>query len=419
MNRPTFQEKTEVKVISHDFTAFYRINGEDKNYDMYGWRGKVTEIIGFDDNRNEIAKPYTPENYPTKWWVNVEFISPVDGKSCRVTFDNWPEQLATVQKKFIDIENLREKDEVIGQNSEGLDIIRRSNAGAFTEGDIIQISTKIDGANASIAWDETTGQLEIFSRTNKLDPTKNDLRGFYNYIKTVIEPKIDWKNMGKKQNLVIFGEWCVGHSITYNKEWYNKWRIYDIWDKADNNYWSQDAVRAFCMTFDLEYIEELYYGPFVSWEHCRSFIGKSTAYGPQQEGVVIKNQTKLDDMTVRSPKYIKIVDEKFKERMEKPKEKKPVDPEVEAARQKAFELAETVVTEARVKKIILKLIDEKILPENLTPKDMGNVMKHLPKLVYADIEKEEPETLKALAENGGKTVATVAAKIARKIVVGE
>ena len=45
-------------------------------------------------------------------------------------------------------------------------------------------------------------------------------------------------------------------------------------------------------------------------------------------------------------------------------------------------------------------------------------MKHLPKLVYADIEKEEPETLKALAENGGKTIATVTAKIARKIVLG-
>ena len=74
MNRPTFQEKTEVKIVSYNRAAFYRINGEDKNYDMYGWRGKVTEIIGFDDNNNEIGKPYTPENYPTKWWVNVEFI---------------------------------------------------------------------------------------------------------------------------------------------------------------------------------------------------------------------------------------------------------------------------------------------------------------------------------------------------------
>ena len=95
-----------------------------------------------------------------------------------------------------------------------------------------------------------------------------------------------------------------------------------------------------------------------------------------------------------------------------------LETEVEAARQKAFELAETVVTEARVKKIILKLIDEGVLPETLTPKDMGNVMKHLPKRVYDDVLKEEPETMNVLAENAGKTLATVTAKIARKIVIG-
>lgn len=54
MNRPTFQEKTEVKIVSHDRVAFYRINGEDREYDMYGWRGKVTEIIGFDDNKTRL-----------------------------------------------------------------------------------------------------------------------------------------------------------------------------------------------------------------------------------------------------------------------------------------------------------------------------------------------------------------------------
>lgn len=415
MKRPDFNEKTEVKVISHDCSAFYHINGKDQEYDMYGWRGKVTEIIGFDDNKNEIAKPYTPENYPTTWWVNVRFISPIDDMPFDMTFDNWPEQLATVQKKFIDIENLRENDEVIGQNTEGVDIIRKSNVGTFEVGDIIQITTKIDGANASISWDETTGQLEIFSRTNKLDPVKNDLRGFYNYIKTVVKPKTDWSIYS---DFVFFGEWCVSHSIKYNNDWYGKWRVYDIWCKSANTYVSQERVKATCKQLGLEYIEELYNGPFISWEHCRSFMNKSTAYGPDQEGIVIKNQSKFFKPENHFPAYLKIVNESFKETM-KVKPPKEIDPEVEAARKKAFELTESVVTEARVKKIILKLIDEKILPENLTPKDMGLVMKHLPKLVYADIEKEEPETLKALAENGGKTIATVTAKIARKIVVGD
>jgi hypothetical protein len=413
MNRPTFQEKTEVKIVSHDRVAFYRINGEDREYDMYGWRGKVTEIIGLDDN-NEIAKHYTPENYPTKWWVNVRFTSPVDGMPFDITFDNWYAQLAAVQKKFIDIENLREHDEVIGQKEDGTDIIRKSNAGTFVVGDTIQITTKIDGANASIAWDETTKKLEIFSRTNLLN-TSNSLRGFYDYIKTQIEPRTDWSEY---KDLVFFGEWCVGHSIkSYNKDWFNKWRVYDVWNKERGKYLDQTSVKALCNIIGLEYIEELYYGPFISWDHCRSFLHKSTAYGPDQEGIVVKNQAALFRSENRFPVYLKIVNESFKETM-KVKQPKEIDPEVEAARKKAIELANSIVTEARVKKILLKLIDEGLIPENLTPKDMGLVMKNLPKRVYEDVLKEELETVKAIGENASKIISTTVAQIARKIVVG-
>ena len=410
MKRPNFNVGSKVKAIVH--TNYEAMRG----IDIYGWRGTVTSIVGLNDNWEKVSEPYTPENYPTRWSVNIDFVSPKD--DCyieKVTTTNYEHEIELVQKKFIDIENLRENDEVVGQNAEGIDIIRKSNAGEFDVSDIIQITTKIDGANASIAWDETTGQLEIFSRTNKLDPVKNDLRGFYNYIKTVVEPKTDWSQF---KNLVFFGEWCVGHSIkSYNKDWFNKWRVYDVWNKERGKYLDQLSVETLCRIIGLEYIEELYNGPFISWDHCRSFMNKSTAYGPDQEGIVVKNQTALFRPENRFPAYLKIVNESFKETM-KVKQPKEIDPEVEAARKKAFELAETVVTEARVKKIILKLIDEKILPENLTSKDMDNVMKQLPKRVYADIEKEEPETLNALGENGGKTIATVTAKVARKIVIG-
>ena len=414
MNRPSFQENTKVKVISHDCIAFYHINGESQAYDMYGWRGKVTEIIGFDDNKNEITKPYTPENYPTKWWVNVRFTSPVDGMPFDMTFNNWPEQLAPVQKKFIDIENLREHDEVIGQKEDGTNIIRKSNAGEFDVSDIISITTKIDGANASIAWDETTQKLEIFSRDNLLD-TSNSLKGFYDYIKTQVEPKADWSQY---KNLVFFGEWCIKHTIKYNNDWYDKWRVYDVWNKERGKYLDQLSVQALCHIIGLEYIEELYDGPFISWDHCRSFMNKSTAYGPDQEGIVVKNQTALFRHENRFPAYLKIVNESFKETM-KVKQPKEIDPEAEAARKRAIELANSVVTEARVKKMILKLIDEGIIPENLTPKDMGLVMKHLPKRIYDDdVLKEEIETVKAIGENASKIISTSVAQISRKIVIG-
>ena len=49
MKRPDFQEKTEVKVISHNFTEYVRVNGVETNTDMYGWRGTVTAITGLDE----------------------------------------------------------------------------------------------------------------------------------------------------------------------------------------------------------------------------------------------------------------------------------------------------------------------------------------------------------------------------------
>ena len=415
MKRPDFKVGSKVKVISKDYTEYTRVMGIETNVSMYGWRGVVSDISGFDNEWKLIQEPYTSENYPTNWQVDVKFTSPNTGDEYVVSFRDYETQLAIVQKKFIDIENLREFDEVIGQKEDGTDIIRKSNTGEFDVSDIIQITTKIDGASASIAWDETTNQLEIFSRTNKLDPVKNDLRGFYNYIKTQVEPRTDWSQF---KNLVFFGEWCIKHTIKYNNDWYGKWRVYDVWNKERGKYLDQISVKALCHIIGLEYIEELYYGPFISWDHCRSFMNKSTAYGPDQEGIVVKNQAALFRPENRFPAYLKIVNESFKETM-KVKPPKEIDLEATALRQHNIELTNSIVTEARVKKILLKLIDEKILPENLTPKDMGSVMKHLPKLVYADIEKEEPETLKALAENGGKMIAAVTAKVARKIVIGE
>lgn len=427
MKRPDFQEKTEVKVITHDKHEYIRENGIERQLDMYGWRGKVVKITGIKDHAElkgtgkryeEVARPYTPENYPDIWWVDVKFKSPIDGSEYVMTFEKWEKQLIPVQKKFIDIDYIREDDIVIGKKEDGTNAIRPKNTGAFEPGDIIQISTKIDGANASVAWDETTGKLEIFSRTNLLD-SPGALRGFYDYIKTEVEPKLLKYPIDDIKNLVVFGEWCVKHSITsYNKDWYNKWRVYDIWDKASGKYMPQGWVKLFCVKHGLEYIEELYYGPFISWDHCRSFLSKSTAYGNEQEGIVIKNQSKLGKEDNRAPAYLKIVNERFKEAQHSTKEKKQIDPEVEAAKAEAAKLAASIVTEARVRKLILKLIDEGKLLAELQPKDMGAVMKLLPKMCFDDCLKEEPEIVKQLGEHAGKCIAAEAAKWARKIVVG-
>lgn len=403
MKRLDFQEKTEVKVVNKDCAG-------------YGQRGTVAELkVDIDGksinpliDKEQLKQAYADGLEPKMtWYARVKFVG--DDGNCWFKAD----ELEPVQKKFIDIDYIREEDLVIGKKDDGTDVVRPKNTGAFEPGDIIQISTKIDGANASVAWDDTTGKLEIFSRTNLLD-SPGALRGFYDYIKTEVEPKHDW---GIWPWFVFYGEWEVSHTCKYNKDVYNKWYIYDIYDKLAGCYLSQENVKKLCKALNLDYIEELYYGPFISWDHCRSFLNKSTAYGLEQEGIVIKNQTKLGNSDNKNPVYIKIVNDKFKESMHSKKEKKPIDPEKEAEKQKAIELASTIVTEARVKKIILKLIDEGKLPETLQPKDMGLVMKYLPKLVFADVVKEENESVKLLGEYAGKFIAAETAKQARKIVI--
>ena len=421
MKRPNFQEKTEVKVICKKMPSFY------------GKRGHVTKILVRVDgheydsiaDKDAIKAAYAEgKEAEMVWHVSVRFPeSEIEDSSFlnpKTEYQFEPEDIEPVQKKFIDIEHIREDDIILGKKADGTDAVRLKNTGAFEPGDIIQITTKIDGANASIAWDETTGKLEIFSRTNLLD-SPGALRGFYDYVKTEVEPEF-LKRMNSDfpslKEYVIFGEWCVGHTIKdYNKEWFNKWRVYDIWDKTNQCYLLQNIVEAICEDFGFEYIEELYYGPFISWEHCKSFLNKSTAYGPTQEGIVIKNQSKLG-INNKYPCYLKIVNTAFAEHQHSKKEKKPIDPLEDLEKQNAANLASTIITEARIRKLILKLIDEAKLPSELKPTDMSAIMKLLPKYVFDDVIKEEKEVVVQLGKFAGKVISQQTAKLARKIVIG-
>ena len=56
-------------------------------------------------------------------------------------------------------------------------------------------------------------------------------------------------------------------------------------------------------------------------------------------------------------------------------------------------IADSDVTIARVRKIILKMVDERELPENWIALDQKIIMRKLSSAVYYDCVKEEPETV--------------------------
>ena len=302
-------------------------------------------------------------------------------------------------KHYMEIENLRENEEQIG------DIVRKNNTGAFEVSDIIQITEKYDGSNASI--EKVDGEICAFSRKQPV-VFNNTLNGFFGFVQEKVASGLDIPD-----GFVVFGEWSgARNKIVYEKK--KMWLVFDIFNKESESYMPQEYVKHFCKEHGLDYINELYYGPFISWDHCRTFC-HSPAYGDTQEGIVVKNQSRLTG--AGDYFYLKIVNTEFKERMKKvPKE---ADPEKEAERAKAVSLIESIVTRNRVEKMLFKLRDEGIIGSELTPGDMGTVAKHLPKRIYEDCMKEEPEIVIAAGEYAGKLCASVAMSIARELIIGQ
>ena len=305
-------------------------------------------------------------------------------------------------KHFMDIVRVKE-------NSE--DGLVAANTGAFEVGDHIQISEKWDGANGSIAWED--GELKAFSRKNELNMS-NNLRGFWEFVQTLDKEK--FRDLG---NRVLFGEWGISHTVKYNQDAYSKWYVYDMFDKDTEQWLPQTVVKEFAESHGLEYIHVLYDGPFISWEHCRTFL-HSPAYGKDQEGIVIKNQSKLNSPDCRNPFYLKIVNDEFCETKINNHIKKILDPQHLAEKAAAEEMASQVVTEARVRKEINKQIDEGLLPEQLTPRDMAIIARNLPQRIYDDIVKEESDLIGDVISNQffGKAVGSQAMNWAKKIVLG-
>ena len=282
----------------------------------------------------------------------------------------------------------------------------------FEVGDHIVIQTKIDGANAAIRYDPETDSIVAQSRKNILD-THNTLRGFYEFTQLLDKEAI--KSALVKGEIILYGEWLVPHTVQYPKEAYNQFYVYDMFDLVNQVWVPQSWVKFWANKLHFPYVKTWYDGEFISWEHCKSFLPNS-AYGEvEQEGIVIKNETKLNSLDNHEPFYVKIVNTRFKEKMDR-KEKKSQSPEQIAFEEEENSKAKTIVTRARVEKLLHKFVDEGILPENWCGEQMNIVARNLPKRIFEDCMKEEKEIVAAI-DNFGKRASSIAMKTAKDILV--
>lgn len=274
----------------------------------------------------------------------------------------------------------------------------------FRKGNEIIIQEKIDGANIAIRYDSETDMVIGQSRNNLLNE-ESDFNGF-----------IEWKNKLDKNlvksvlgdNLVLYGEWLVPHRVVYPMERYKNAYFYDVLDIETKSYLPQDKVKEIVNALDLIYVPVFYEGEFVSWEHCRQFVGQTQLGGETGEGIVVKNITRLNKGDYF---YLKIVHEKFSE-IKIPK----WDDSFKTKRRTESELlAETIITSARIEKILEKLVDEGVLPENWGVDEQPLILKNLTKFVYQDCMKEEPETVNNI-ENFGKIANKVTVRVFKEIL---
>lgn len=281
------------------------------------------------------------------------------------------------------------------------DIIRmghRESAGVICEGDWITVYEKLDGANASFKRTEVDAypaDVLAFSRNTQLS-SGNNLRGFYEWTREIQPEKLP-------NDCIYYGEWLVRHKVDYG-EHAGRFYLFDIYDEVAESYAPTDFVIAEAERLGLAVAPILYAGPYVSYEHLTSLIGRSalakTADGG--EGIVVKNVSFRDRYGRQT--FVKLVSDAFREMRP---QKAPRNPSAESP-EGAF--VKTFMTRGRVEKLTLKLVDEGVIPEAFGLEDMGAILWELGGRIYDDLLKEEADSLpddydeKALRRAIGRTL---------------
>lgn len=270
------------------------------------------------------------------------------------------------------------------------DVIRygKSNTeGVIKEGDIISISEKLDGSNAQFSLDDN----EVYCQSRKIKIDENNtLRGFYGWVQDNIVPIKDRLNPKYR----YIGEYLVPHKIQYKEDKYHQFYMFSIWDEEKEEYLLDDIVISEAERLGLKTVEYFYIGEFISYEHMQSFIGKSnmTLNPNDGEGIVVKNAKYKDRHG--NQVFVKLVSEKFAEIQ---KQKLPKNPNVN---QKEISLIKSVLTNARVDKLLHKLVDEDLITrEDFIIENMGILLKLLGGRVLEDMIKEESDMLSQFEEN--------------------
>ncbi len=275
----------------------------------------------------------------------------------------------------------------------------------FEKGCHIIVQEKLDGANASFQYDSEDDCIVAFSH-HQLLSQDNGLRGFWEFTqcldKTLVKEVLG-------HHLRLFGEWLVPHTVKYPDECYNKLYCFDIFDTANGRYLAQDECRILAERLGLPYVPTFYEGFFTDWKSLMPLVGNTHMGGEYGEGIVVKDMT--------NGYYTKIVCERFREKHggNRPDGRSRALREKRAANDPNRSLAATIITRARVEKLLHKLVDDGTLPEDWGTAHIKLISGKLPKLVYLDCVKEENDIVQQ-TECFGKYAAAISMELTKDII---
>ncbi|MFS1518591.1 RNA ligase family protein [Bacillus sp. SCS-151] len=256
-------------------------------------------------------------------------------------------------------------------------ILRHGKGGtheSLQKGDKIVVMEKLDGANASFKVED--GKILAYSRNNQLSK-ENNLRGFYEWTQTLDPSKL-------LSNVIYYGEWLVKHKLDYGEN-HNQFYLFDVFDIQAERYAPFINVEFESKKLGLKQCPVFYQGEYKSIDHILSFVGKSF-FGKVGEGVVVKNYSYKFNRNGEQ-QFTKIVSDEFAEVKQVKKQR------VAPTNGLLDEFVNTNLTQARVDKILHKLVDENVLDEDFDITDMGVILKNGGTWIYEDIVEEELDTL--------------------------
>lgn len=261
-------------------------------------------------------------------------------------------------------------------------------------GGFIAITEKLDGANSSVRLENS--EIKCYSRNTELNENET-LRGFYSWASD------HFGDSDKNSGLILYGEWLCKHKLDYGEN-HDRFYLFDVYHIDKEEYLPLYDIKTTAEEYDLLLAPIFYEGEYKGLDHVQSFIGKSEL-GETGEGVVVKNYNYRNRFGEQP--FVKFVSDEFAEATKVKKHNfNNSDP--------LTQYIETVLTEARVSKMIHKLVDENKLNEDYAIEDMGTILKGLGSSVFEDIIEEELDgLLKIVKSKVGKNVPNVVKQVLR------